>query len=261
MDKKEFTIVEPDGKEIKLVFRQPTYEEITEADKIYASKISELIRENTKGRLVLRQEVNKFMRESGLWTEKDEKELQEAHNYILDALGKLKKGGTKLTEGRQLAISIMDKRREIFNLNRKFNFLDNATIESVAENEKNDYLVYAGTEYADTNERYWNSFEDMKGDKLSTAYDKAANVAVTVLYNVNTDFESDLPESKWLKKYNFVDKDLNFIDRNTGKRVDRDGKPVEELEKELNQRVYNLLVDVSEPENEFIDDTKPKKAK
>lgn len=261
MTKKEFTAVEPSGKEIKLAFRTPGHEEISEAEKIYASKVSALIREGNKNRLVLRQEVDKFLKESGIWTDNDEQGIQKATEYIAESLAKIKKGGIKLSEGRQLAISIMDKRKEIFTALRKRQILDDSTIEAVAENEKNDYIVFACTEFADDGQKYWSSFEDMKNDKLSDSYNKASGAAIEVIYGLNPNYETELPENKWLKKYKFIDEEMNYVDRQTGKRVDRDGKPIEDSEEKINQRVYNLTVDICNPESEFIDDTIKNKKK
>jgi hypothetical protein len=253
MNRKDFVVKESSGKEIMLSFKRPQSENFEEADKIYASKISALIREGGKKRLALRSEVDKFLRESGIWSDKDEQNLKDLNQEINDALNRLRKGGMKLSEGRKLCFEVTDKRRECMDILRKRQFLDSATIESVAENERNDYIIYACTVYADSGQNYWDSFDDMKNDKLSDVFNAASTTAIEFIYNINPEFEKRLPENRWLKKYNFIDNDLNLVDRKTGERVDKEGKPLRELEEAVVQEFQNLQGEIEE-ETPFVDD-------
>jgi hypothetical protein len=253
MNRKEFTIVEESGKEVKLCIRTPQYEDLELSDKVYAEKIASLLRENAGKRLLLRSQVTDFLKSTGVWTQEDEDKIEQLNTEIDDLLAKLRKGGLKVSEGRKLAIDTMEKRKDIVRISGKRQIFDDTTIEAFAENEKIDYLVYICTVYADTGENYWNSFEDMKNDKLSHAYRSAAVAAYNVIYNVNPEFEKRLPENRWLKKYGLIDDELNYLDRKTGKKVDRSGKPIEEVEKDLQKRIDNLQGEIEE-EQPFIDD-------
>ncbi len=255
MKTKDFTIQEDNGKEVMLSVKVPQHEDFEESDKVYGSKIASLVRESSgsKRQLLMRKEVDQFLRSKGIWTDQDEKTIEKLQLEIDQLLNRMRKGGIKLSEGRDLAIQTMDKRKEIVRIMSKRQIFDDSTIEALAENEKVDYLIYACTVYAQDGKNYWMSFEDMKNDKVSDAYQKASNLAYEVIYNVNPEFEKRLPENKWLQKYGFIDDSLNYIDRKTGERVDRDGRPVKELEEQAIRQIQNLQGDIVE-EQPYIDD-------
>lgn len=240
---------------LKLAIRKPTIEDLNEADEIYAEKVASLIKDGIGGRkkLLLRSQLNDYLRGAGVWTDKDDQDVRKLQLDIAELLEKIKKGGVKLSEGKEIALQISNKRREIVRINQKRQIFDDTTIESIAENDKIDYLIYSCTVYADDGRNYWESFEDMKNDKLNEVYREAARLSMKSLFNIDPQFEKNLPENKWLKKYNFVDEDLNYIDRKTGERVDREGRPIKELEAELEKLRYSLQGDIEE-EAPFVDD-------
>lgn len=249
---KDFVVTEND-KEINLTVKTPSLEDIEASDRVYAAKIASLIREDKKKKLLLRSELDTFLRDSGVWTKTDEDKVFKLRKDIDTLLGELRKGGKKLTDGRTAAIAVMDKRNEIFTLMRKRQIFDDATIESVAENEKAEYFIYACTVYSETGDNYWSSFEDMKNDRASEVYRKASELTLEVVFGNDPDLEKKLPENKWLKKYGFIDENLNYTDRKTGKFVDREGKPLPNIEEQAAKIVENLVGDIKE-ETPFIDD-------
>lgn len=253
MNRKEFTITEGNNEEVKLAVRQPQYEDFEESDKIYAIKISSLIKENANRKLLSRQDLSKYLKESGTWTTEDEMRVAELQTQVDNLLSKLKKGGIKVSEGRELAIQVMEKRQALLQINKKRQLFDDVTLESFAENEKLDYLIYVSTVYSESGKNYWDSFDDMKNDKLSEAYKKASQYAMQMIYNFDPEFEKKLPENKWLKKYGYVDEDLNYVDRKTGERVDKSGRPLSELEAEIKKQIDNFQGEIVE-ETPFIDD-------
>lgn len=253
MSRKEFVVQEDSGKDITLAIRKPLYEDHEESDKIYAAKVASLVRESNKRKILLRSEVDTFLRDHGIWSREDEKQIETLQLEIETLLNKLRKGGAKLSEGRTIAIEVMDKRKAIVKIMSKRQLFDDTTIESISENERNDYLIYLCTVYADSGKQYWDSFEDMKNDKGSNVYRYASVYAFEFIFNMNPEFEQRLPENKWLKKYGFIDKDLNYIDRKTGEKVDRNGNPLKKLEDEVMKGIANLQGDIEE-ETPFIDD-------
>jgi hypothetical protein len=253
MEDRTFEIKEDSGNIVKLTIRTPEYDDYEAADKAYASKVATLVRESGGKRLLLRSQVDEFLKSAGVWTEQDEQAVQTLQNDIETLLDKLRKGGLKLSEGRQLAIDVMDKRKEIVHLMQKRQIFDDTTIESIAESEKLDYIIFASTVYEENGKSYWDSFEDMKNDKLSAAYQLASLAVHKIVYNVNPEFEKKLPENRWLKKYGFVDENLNYVDRKTGEKVDKQGKPLGDLEAKLQKAIENLNGELQE-EQPFIDD-------
>jgi len=250
---KELKIKDENDKEITLMFKSPDYEDLEEADQIYAAKASSMILQKGSKKLLSRQELDTFLKESKIWTDEDESKIQKLSEEISELLNEIRKGGQKASVGRKLCISVYEKRMEIVKISAKRQRFDDITIESFAENERNDYLVYACTYYKDTGTRYWESFEDMKNDKASVIYRTAFEEVYKLVYDIKPDFEKNLPEIKWLQKYGFIDNELRFVDRKTGQKVDKSGQPIQETEKKIQNVLDNLQGDIKE-EVPFIDD-------
>lgn len=249
---RSFTITEGDGTETKILIRNPEYQDFDESDRVYASKIASMVRDSSKNKLLLRRELDIFLKEQGIWTDADEQKVKSLQKQIDSSLNKIRKGGTKLSEGRKLCIETMDLRKEMVKILSKRQTFESATIESIAESEKLDYLIYVSTVKEDGS-FYWESCSDMKNDKMGPVYGKASVMATQLIYGIDSEFERNLPENKWLKKYNFVDAELNYVDRKSGEHVDKDGKPVKQLEQEALKQLENLTGDIVE-EQPFVDD-------
>lgn len=248
----EFT-VQDNGKEIKLAVRPVNYEDNEEANRIYSSKVANLLRDRGPRKLLLRQQLDDYLRENGIWTDADQKKIDSLQLEIDNLLKQVKKGGQKLSKGRELCIEIMNRRQDMVKISSKRQMFDDVTIESAAENERLEYFVYTCTVHADSGENYWQSFEDMKNDKASNVYAKAYVNVMKNVYGIDPEFEKNLPENKWLKKYSFINDELEYTDRKTGEKVDKLGNPIKNLEEEVKQRIETLQGDIVE-EEPFVDD-------
>jgi hypothetical protein len=154
MSRKEFTITEENGKTVKLAIRKLNIEDYEGADKSYASKVGMLVRESTKkNKFLLRSEIDKFLKERGIWSIEDDNKIIKLRKDVEDNLNKLRRGGVKLSEGRSVAISTMEKRNEIVQIMQKRQTFDDTTIESMATSEKAEYLTYCCIVYADTGDQ------------------------------------------------------------------------------------------------------------
>jgi hypothetical protein len=243
---KEFKVTIND-KDFELFVRVPSQEEITESNIIYSTKMSSLIRNSGKERLLLRTELEEFLKENKIWTDKDIDLYNSLQDKVSNSLNTLKKGGIKLSEGRKLAIEISDNRRKLLDLVQKRHQYEDMTMESLAEEEKNDYLIYVATIDKSSGERYWVSFDDMKADKHTDVYDKARVAFLELTMGVPSDLDSILPETVWLKKYNFINNEYKLVDRKTGDLVNRSGDKIE-------QSIIDSSLDEVVEEKEFIDD-------
>lgn len=253
VNRKTFTIIQDSGKEVTLAVKVPEYNDVDDANKVYSTKIATLIRQGSKGKLLVRQELEKFLKDNKVWTDEDEVKVKSLNKEIETLLSSLRKGGLKLSEGRKLAVSVTEKRKELISAMNKRRVFDEVTIESIAENERNDYFVYVCTVYSDSGDKYWESFEDMKNDKLNNVYSKAVSACTEVIYGVDDQFETRLPENRWLKKYGYVDGDLRYVDRKTGEHVDKEGNPISQLQDQFKKDIDNLQGEIVE-EVPFIDD-------
>ncbi len=247
----EFEVVDNAGKTIKLTTKALGYAQFEEADKVYAIKMGTLIRDEPK--ILLRQNLDQHLRGAGIWTEEDDEKLSQLNKDVDRLLDKVRKGGQKLSEGRRLCIEVMDKRKEMVKIGEKRRAFENITAEYLAEAEKMDYIIYISTVYADSGKNYWESLDDLREDKRTVAYEQAYLSALQKFFGVDGEFEKRLPENKWLKKYGFVDDNLNYVDRKTGDKVDRDGNSIKSIEEQIVKEAENLIGEIQE-EAPFIDD-------
>jgi hypothetical protein len=85
----------------------------------------------------------------------------------------------------------------------------------------------------------------------------AQNLA-NMMYGLDSNYESNLPENKFLKKYKFVDDKLRLID-NKGRLVDEEGRLIDENNRFINEAgqyvdKFGSVVDV---DGNYVVDFKP----
>lgn len=248
---KNFEVTLEDGTQKKLVVRKITAKDSDAAETAKAARVASLIKSGEK--ILSRLEVDDYLKANQVWTDEDNAKVQAMNEEVHELLNKLRKGGIKLSEGREIAVAVNKKRIEILRVSAKRRAFDEATIEAQAENERNDYLTYLCTVTEDTGERFWNSWEELKEDRSSDAYYKALSAVITSIYGDGGEFEKNLPENKWLRKYNFVNDELQYIDRKTGSFVDEDNNPITQSNDETIKRLADLAGDIIE-EQPFVDD-------
>lgn len=248
---KSFEVKLQDGTVKKVTIRKPSAKDIDQADTIRAAKVAEIIK--SKEKILSRYEIDGYLRSNGIWTVEDEQKVVDINKEIHALLEKLRKGGLKISEGREIAVSITKKRIEAIRVSSKRRVFDDSTIESQAEHERNDYLAFACTVDNETGEQLWDTWEDFKEDRSSDAYYTCAQNLISVLNDDADEFEKKLPENRWLRKYGFIDDELRYTDRKTGKFVDEDGNPIEKNNKEIIDQIQDLQGEINE-ESPFVDD-------
>ena len=125
--------------------------------------------------------------------------------------------------------------------------LDNHTCEGQADNEKFNFLFANCLVYNDTGEKvYPNGLEDYNSQTNTDYAEKGA----TEFYYLMSDSESlddQLPENKFLKKFNFIDEDKRFLERSTGRLITEDGKYIDDegyyIEYNEDGTTYRVTVD------------------
>lgn len=230
MNQKTFK-VEIDAKEKELMVRTPSLQDQREAQKVYNQAFTDAI----KSKAVVRAKMEDVLTEQGLWDKEKQAKLSELQQHLLDNERKLAAGGISLKEAKNLALAMKDYRDEIRELISNRTSLDNHSAEGQADNAKFNYLVSVCVVYNDTKEPVFKNMEDY----LNRAADPAAIVGAqnlaNMMYGLDSDYESNLPENKFLKKYKFVDDKLRLIDKN-GKLVDEEGRLIDETGRFVNDK-------------------------
>lgn len=218
---------------------------------------------------LLRETLDKYMRKQNLWD--DDKELQYAEIFarIGEKEESLKSGGIKLSEAKNIALSMKTDRAELQNLIAEKNVLDQNTAQGQAENARFNYLLVVCLVYNDNGLCVFDSVDDFDA-VAEEAEEGQENVALlsaqkfaAYYYGVDDDFERNLTENKFLKQYGFVNDDLDLVNEEgnlvdfEGRLIDSDGRFIDEKGNFIDYK-GNPVDEVGQPLTEtkpFLDDS------
>jgi hypothetical protein len=261
-----------DGSKKVIYVKRPNNDSIKEAD-IHRAKVwNRAFKEG----VLTKKEVETAMRERGLWDdEKSEKEKTLTGEILsLEKIlytGKDGKKKPKLSEGRTTAIEMRSKRTQLRKLIEQRLSMDENTAESLADNARFDYLVSCCSYYEDTDESVFPDYEDYNEKSSSLEAIVSAQLLALMMYNLEADFEDQLPENKFLKDFELVNEDGMLVDPNdssvlidtSGRKInvlghflDDDGNRIDTAGARIDDEGFYEIVD-------YEDDlrTKPKTAK
>ena len=249
-----------EGKELVLKVINPNNRIQQEATMAYNLKFAQLIREGerTGNKLLLRCDIEKYLLEFGVWTVENLSRFNELALEIRTLELMLKKGGLKLSEGRQLAIKVQTLRQEQLALYQKRQQLDSMTVEAQCDSYKFGFLMSKCVFFDNTTRPYIKNYDDYidRGDEQAVI--DVALALSDLLYG--TESVSDgLFEIKWLKQYKFMNNEGRLTDRE-GQFVDADGKSIDESGRYVNEKgdlVDNKGYHVDEDGEYIVDDAKP----
>jgi len=219
-----------DDVEKEFLVRTPSLEDQREAQKVYNQAFTDAI----KSKSVVRAKMDDLLEEQGLWNAEKQADYTRLQQELLEGERKLAKGGFALSEAKKLAVKMRSVRNQIRELISVRTSLDNHSAEGQADNARFNYLVSVCVVYKDNDKPYFTGLEDYM-DRIDdpvaiTGAQKLANM----IYGLDNNFEKNLPENKFLKKYKFVNDDLRFIDKK-GRTVDNEGRLVDENGRYINE--------------------------
>lgn len=201
---------------------------VTHQAEVYKAKVWQ---ECVKDGVLTRKEVEDVMLKRGIWG----KEKGEAEKQILKNIKDLEKQlylgsgkKMKLSEGKALAIKMREERIHLRDLISEKLAMEQNTAEAICENARFDYIVASCTFYEDGRNVY-NGIDDYNSKSADEVAFAAASKLGEILYSLDSKFEHNLPENKWLKKFNLVNDDLSLVNKQgdfvdvDGKKVDKDG--------------------------------------
>lgn len=220
-----------DGKSVTLAVVSPSLEDQREATKIYNTAFSDAL----KAKAVVRAKLDDLLVEQGLWDERKQNQFTELQSKVLDGERKLAKGGISLAEAKKTALEMKKVREELRELISVKTNLDTHTAEGQADNARFNYLVSACTVYNDTKKKYFNSYDEYINKSADLVAILAAQNLAGMLYGLDADYESKLPENKFLKDYKFVDEKLRLVNKE-GKLVDENGRLIDENGRFINEK-------------------------
>ena len=230
MNEREFS-VKIEDKDVKFLVRSPSFKNQREAQKVYNTAFTDAIKSDA----VVRAKMEDVLREQGIWNDEKEKELTELQNEIIKAERVLAQGGISLKKAKSIALEMKETRDKIRELLMDRNSLDNNSAEGQADNTRFNYLVTVCTVYKDTEKPYFKDMDDYLEKNTDPVAVKAAQVLANMLYGLSEDYEQDLAENKFLKKYKFIDEKLRLIN-NKGQLVDEENRLIDENGRFINEK-------------------------
>ena len=243
-----------DGEEKTFSVRSPSLNDQREGQKVYNQAFTDAI----KSKSVVRAKMDDLLEEQGLWNSEKQADYTRLQQELLEGERKLAKGGFALSEAKKLAVKMRSVRNQIRELISVRTSLDNHSAEGQADNARFNYLVSVCVVYKDNDKPYFAGLEDYM-DRIDdpvaiTGAQKLANM----IYGLDNNFEKNLPENKFLKKYKFVNDDLRFIDKK-GRTVDNEGRLVDENGRYINENGEFIDKDGNpvNADGEYIVDAEP----
>jgi hypothetical protein len=250
---KTFTVSINDEEKTFLI-RSPSTKDQKEASKVYNQAFSDAI----KSKAIVRAKIDELLKEQGLWDDEKQLQLDKLQSEISYRERKLAEGGISLKDAKKIALEIRNIRADIRELISVKMSLDNNTAEGQADNAKFNYLVSACTVYKENNQPYFRSLEDYLEKASSEVALKAAQTMANMMYGLDSNYEANLPENKFLKDYNFVDSKLRLIN-NEGKLIDEEGRLIDETGRYIDEN--GNFIDKNgfkvDKDGEYIIETKP----
>jgi hypothetical protein len=228
---------------------------IADAKKVHNKAFREALEDGA----LLRKSLMNHMRDQGVWDDRKEEAYQAFIKQISELEYKLSSGKMKVSEGRSLAIELSRVRGEFRNLISERNIMDANSAEGQADNARfNCLLVKSVFDYITQKPVYASveAYVENGSDEVSlTIAGKFANF----LYGVDEDYDKNLVENKFLKRFSLVDSEGRFLDKN-GKFIDVDGNPVDAegyrldengIRVDINGHHMDTNIDTAEFENDF----------
>lgn len=263
MEVKELTLNKGKENEFSVEIRKPTNKQLLESEKAYKKAFRVALEDGA----MLRKKLGAYMEEQSIWTEKNNEEYENILKEINILDYQLNKGkdidGNKLkiSQAKEMALELSDKRVEFRDLIGERQDLDHMTAEGQAETERFSRLIYLCTYDSLTKKPYFPSYEVFQEKGNTQEVVEISSAAGEVLFGVDPDYDNSLTENKFLKRFKFID-EKNHLINTEGKRVDREGTLVDEegfLLNDENQRVnINDLPILNEEEDvekvDFEDD-------
>lgn len=254
MRKKETFIV--DGKEYAVL--EPSPKQGRDAQTIFNKTFSQALKDG----VILRKALDRYAREQGVWTEEQAIEYESLTRELLEKEKKLKGGGIRLDEAKKIAIDMRRIRFQMMSLSSDRDSLDDTTAEGQAENTRFNYLVSLCLVDNKTGKPIFSSLEDYEENGNTQVAFEGARILARMIHGLESDYEDNLPENQFLKKFKFVNEELRLVDKD-GRLVDTEGRLVDEFGRLINEDGHrididgNLLTDSGEydiEEKPFLDE-------
>ena len=229
-NKIEITGKDSEGNEVTFAIVRPNAAKIRRGQLEY----NKSFRAALESGALLRQKLESYMREQGLWDDKKEKEYTDLTERLNQQEITLAKGGIRLSEAKEVAMKMRLDRIDFRDLIGERNSLDNNTVEGQSDNARFNFLVYECMVDDKNGKPLFSSFSEYDDASSEPYVVEAAGELASLMYNLDPDYDKNLPENKFLKDYEFINDDLHLVDKD-GRPCDIDGRLVNNKGRLINE--------------------------
>ena len=221
---REVTSKDNDGNEVKVLVKKPTPQEYRDSQIAY----NQAFRKALDSGAFIRQKLNDYMIEEGIWDDDKEEEYKQFVDEIQEREEIIKGGGIRLSRCKELAIELRNVRAKFRNLLEERNTLDANSAEGQADNARFAALVRLCVVNPDTGNPYFSTGTPVGDEKAYDAQSdqpwvvEAASELASMIYDLDPNYDKNLAENDFLREFNFVDEELELIN-DDGHPVDREG--------------------------------------
>jgi hypothetical protein len=220
---KMFESQDQDGNNITVKLIQPGPAEYRDSQIEYNKAFRKALDSNA----LLRQKLEDYMQEQGIWNEDKQKKHDEFVLQISAKEDQLNSGGIKLSEAKDIALELRVLRYQFREFLSERNALDQNSVEGQADNARFAELVRLCMLNVNTNKPYFQDQQDYdKSSNLDWVIEASSELA-SMIYGLDPNYDNKLTENKFLKEFEFVDDDLRLINEN-GHLVDTDGRLIDD---------------------------------
>lgn len=207
--------------EITVIVRSPDGNDL----KLGQIEYNKAMRVALENKAMLRQKLDEYLTEQGVWS----KVKQNQYEKIVKDINKkeliLKKGGIPLKKAKDIALDLKKLRVEFRELISERNSYDAITAEGLADNAKFDLLVTLCVLNKDNRTPVFNGVEDYNRRATEPWVLSAVSELANMIYNIDPNYEPNLPENKFLKTFKFTDEKGRFVNKDGHLiAIDKNGK-------------------------------------
>lgn len=222
---KQRTVTSEDheGNEVVVVVKKPTAQDYNKSQIAYNTSFRQALDSGA----LLRQKLSDYMKDQGIWDDKKEEQYDKLVAEIGEMEDRLKGGGIRLSDAKDIALKLKDKRADFRNLISERNALDTNSAEGQADNARFIALVSRCVfDTSGTNPKFADiqAYEAQSDQPWAV---EAAGALANMLYNIDPNYDKNLEENKFLQEFNFVDEELRMIN-DEGHLTDSDGRLINE---------------------------------
>ncbi len=243
-----------DGNDVSVDVLRPTSAHLRKSQMSYNGAFRDALESGA----LLRQKLDQYMIDQKLWDDNKEKKYQQITKELTLYEKKLKQGGIKLTEAKTLALKMKEKRDEFRDLIAERTAMDGNPAEGQADNARFNSLVIQCIVEKDGDKPLFDSLEEYDKQATEPYLVKAAGELAQMMYNLDPEYDNNLPENKFLRNYKFADQENRLIN-DDGHLVDEEGRLINEEGRFVNKNGEFVDIDGNrlDEEGEYVIDTKP----